>query len=238
MCKLKRLFFLTEVKCNSFRWGGWGVWWGGSTKLIAVTFGEEDILLRLFFYSSSLNSPANLMSLVSYGCSFFIFLCLPFMHLSNPMHQIQTLGWPHCLLKAHGLKPILVAPQPTKSILSSAFTCEISSAFLGCPCPLCVQTRQSPWHGSVTMPCWSFQTARNPSMSSSEKKCQPGSGLLEIPCGKEKVKAELSAGWLCSLNCRTVPTPIQQAPAVSRGSNNTSMSAWAHKLVSAPSPVC
>lgn len=122
------------------------------------------------------------------------------MHLSNPMHQIQTLDWPHFLLKAHGLKPILVAPQPTKSILSSAFSCEISSVLLGCPCPLCAQTCQCPSHGSVTMPCWSFQTARKPSMSSSEKKCQPGSGLLEITRGKKKVKAELRAGWCCSLN--------------------------------------
>lgn len=63
----------------------------------------------------------------------FVHLCLPFMHL---MHQIQTLDWPDCLLKAHGLKPILVAPQPRKFILSSAF--------FGCLYPLCVQTCQPP----------------------------------------------------------------------------------------------
>lgn len=104
MCKLKRVFFLTEVKCNSFPWGGQGVWWGGTTKLIAVIFGEENTLLRLFFCSSSLNSSANLMSLVSYSCLFCsscfaspscisVIPCTKFKLLTGPIASSRLMGW-------------------------------------------------------------------------------------------------------------------------------------------------
>lgn len=195
------MLVITPWKTNviSFlRWGRVGgkskayskhLWWG-SYNIPSFCF----VVLFFFLLPIPLYHLPYLMSLFSHGCSSLH----PSLTLFHPMHRIQTLDWPYCLPKAHLPKPrsVLLAPQPAKSTCSLAFTClwaVISASWMPQP-TVCTKL-------SVTLTwlshnaCWGFQTARKPATSSSEKKCQPGSRMLETTHGKEKSQSR-AQGWM------------------------------------------
>lgn len=135
---------------------------------------------------------------ILHGCS-SLQPSFPSIHaFTNSLHQSQTLDWPRCLHKAHGLKPrpVLLAPQPARSACSLAFTClwaVISASWM--PQPAVCTNLPVTLTGLSHHACWGFQTARKPATSSSERKRQPGSGLLEATRGKEESQSR-AQGWI------------------------------------------
>lgn len=131
---------------------------GGKSEAHSKHFLMRDIIFLLFALSFSFSSSCSLvLSPISFLMTVHLLILhhLSFTNLGNLMLQTETLDWPYCFPKAHGLKPrpvffLLSLPNPLAFLSSDV--CELSLVLLGCPSLLCVQTCQSHLHGSVIRP--------------------------------------------------------------------------------------